>query len=425
MHRSQLPTSFNIPWANSGTRNVIPQASQIGVTPGAASLTDGFPPLTLQNLSTGGVPPDGADTNGILYELTGAVQWGVNAGATYPWSSAFSAAIGGYPAGAYVTRADNSGAWISTVDDNTTNPDAGGAGWLPAEGLSTLGGTCLGVITFHTAASDTTATTGIMANVNGASRIDPNGSSFLIPVTPADVTGARALFSMKRTDNGNQIWSVNADGSQNVLNLTASGGVTAGTGNFIARVGGTPTQSSVTMGGGVFNLSQSANAADHRCFQLRYDSNLLGFYLTNDAQTTAAPFMTVAGGSAAPVVTFPAPTNGVTQAVGNNSTLLATTAWVHGEFPGNSTSGWQQFPDGAIVQRGNVNGTTTANQAVNFPIPFPNFVTAVVCTCGNAAGPQPVFVSSGVISRTQFFATTWNLAGAFSSQSFSWVAWGG
>ena len=46
------------------------------------------------------------------------------------WDSAFSAAIGGYPSGALVrSTIVATDFWISTTDNNVTNPDTGGAGW--------------------------------------------------------------------------------------------------------------------------------------------------------------------------------------------------------------------------------------------------------------------------------------------------------
>ncbi len=129
MQETNVPPKFSIPWANSGTKNAIPTASQIGITPGAASLTDGFPPLTFTPIAAGGVPPAGADFNGILNMLSAAVQWS-NAGGLYSYDAAFSTAIGGYPNGAVLVKADFSGFWISQVDNNASDPDTGGANWL-------------------------------------------------------------------------------------------------------------------------------------------------------------------------------------------------------------------------------------------------------------------------------------------------------
>ena len=108
-------------------------ASQIGITAGAASLTDGFPPLTRTPIAAGGVPPSDLDMNGILFQLSAILRW-ANAGGGYTYDADFatSADVGGYPKGARVLRADGSGYWFNTVDNNETDPDSGdAAGWVP------------------------------------------------------------------------------------------------------------------------------------------------------------------------------------------------------------------------------------------------------------------------------------------------------
>lgn len=133
MQASNVPSKSPVPFAESGTKNTIPVASQIGVTPGLASFTDGFPPLTMTPLAAGGVPPRGQDFNGILYFLSAATRW-QQAGGSYSFDPTFAAAIGGYPKGAVLLAADGQGFWISTTDSNTANPDTGGAGWAPEFG---------------------------------------------------------------------------------------------------------------------------------------------------------------------------------------------------------------------------------------------------------------------------------------------------
>lgn len=130
MQSTDSPTKVVLPFANAGGRASIPVASQIGITDGASSLTDGFPPLTRTPISSGGVPPNGLEMNGILYLLSAGIWW-LQAGGSAQWDSTFSTAIGGYPLGAVVQSADKSGWWRSTAENNTTNPDTGGAGWVP------------------------------------------------------------------------------------------------------------------------------------------------------------------------------------------------------------------------------------------------------------------------------------------------------
>lgn len=130
MQLSDKPSQLTIPFANSGTRTVIPTPSQIGITAGAASLTDGFPPLTRTPIAAGGVPPSGAEINGILYLMSAADRW-ANVGGGYPYDSTYATAIGGYPKGARLVRTDGIGYWLNTTDNNATDPEAGGAGWVP------------------------------------------------------------------------------------------------------------------------------------------------------------------------------------------------------------------------------------------------------------------------------------------------------
>jgi hypothetical protein len=128
------PSKFGVVWNNSDiNRNTIPVASQIGITAGLASYTDGFPPLTMTPVASGGIPPFGQDFNGIFYAVTSALQW-IQAGASYTYDSTFQTTIGGYPAGALVQRSEGLGWWLNTVANNATAPESGGAGWVPENG---------------------------------------------------------------------------------------------------------------------------------------------------------------------------------------------------------------------------------------------------------------------------------------------------
>lgn len=135
MQLTNSPAKLPLPFASAGAKNTIPEASQIGITAGAASLTDGFPPLTRTPVAAGGVPPSGLDMNGILYELSAVVRW-ANAGGGYAYDSTFAndSNVNGYPKGARVMRSDGLGYWINTVENNLTDPEAAGAaaaGWVP------------------------------------------------------------------------------------------------------------------------------------------------------------------------------------------------------------------------------------------------------------------------------------------------------
>lgn len=131
MLASNIPSKFPIPFAASaGSSDIrqIPTASQISVLPGAASLTDGFPPLNLTPIPAGGIPPFGQDMNGILNQITKWNQWHA-AGGPVRYDAAFATSIGGYPSGALIESNSGHALYESLADNNTADPNAGGAQW--------------------------------------------------------------------------------------------------------------------------------------------------------------------------------------------------------------------------------------------------------------------------------------------------------
>src|ERR1019366_10052358 len=96
--------------------------------PFAASQSLGFPPATSVQPGAGGQAPNIADINGGLNYETLWSQW-QQAGGPVGYDATFSTAIGGYPIGAVISAASLGGFWLSTADNNTSNPDTGGANW--------------------------------------------------------------------------------------------------------------------------------------------------------------------------------------------------------------------------------------------------------------------------------------------------------
>src|SRR5208337_595965 len=138
---SSIPPKFPVPFGNAAGGayiRSIPTASQIGVVNGAASLTDGFPPLTFLSVNAGGVPPFGQDFNGLLKQITQWLQW-AQAGGPIFFDVAFAASIGGYPKGALLSSAATVGLyWISTIDNNSNDFDTGNTtGWSSFNALAT------------------------------------------------------------------------------------------------------------------------------------------------------------------------------------------------------------------------------------------------------------------------------------------------
>lgn len=194
----KIPVPFGFAAGAGEITTPIPTASQIGIVNGRASLHDGFPPDTFIPISTGGVPPFGADFNGILNEITSITQW-QQAGGFFPYDSTFSTAISGYPVGAIIQAANYQGFWLNTTNGNTTNPDTGGAGWtsLVFEGLQAI-----------------TVTT---ANVT----VTQLQSAYPILVISGALTGARSLILPAVV--GQWIIQNNTSGAFNLTVKTASG----------------------------------------------------------------------------------------------------------------------------------------------------------------------------------------------------------
>lgn len=125
------PAKFNFSWAYNQPNTTYNRPIPITTTDvNAASLALGFPPNTFVQLGAGGEPPNGADENGILSQITLWLQW-FNGGGPIFYDSVWAGANGGYPQWAALSNATTPGLfWISTVDNNVTDPDTGGAGWI-------------------------------------------------------------------------------------------------------------------------------------------------------------------------------------------------------------------------------------------------------------------------------------------------------
>lgn len=102
----------------------------------AASISLGYPTITLTPEESGGDPPFGQDANGFLNLLSGHTVW-VEAGQGYVFNSDLATALGGYALGAQVAMADGAGTWINLSEGNTNDPDATGLEWAPGVTVGT------------------------------------------------------------------------------------------------------------------------------------------------------------------------------------------------------------------------------------------------------------------------------------------------
>ncbi|ELY4860526.1 tail fiber protein [Cronobacter sakazakii] len=134
MNSSDIPSRITKAFGVNGLKNAIPvDSSAVTDNSGVATFDKGFPPITMQPLSAGGIPPSGKDMNGVLYSATLQQQW-QNAGMTYPFSQDFSDAISGYPKGAIVPSSVYTGQWLNLSESNGTSPESptgANTGWVP------------------------------------------------------------------------------------------------------------------------------------------------------------------------------------------------------------------------------------------------------------------------------------------------------
>ena len=111
------PTLVATPFAENGDKNTIPETT--GAEPQNATMQAGFPPITQQKISEGGIPPERGDFNGIL-NLYGQHVVHLNKGLPYEFDADFATLIGGYPEHARIML-DNGDIVRSTVANNTAN----------------------------------------------------------------------------------------------------------------------------------------------------------------------------------------------------------------------------------------------------------------------------------------------------------------
>lgn len=134
MNSSDTPSRITKAFGVNGLKNTIPvESSTTTDNNGVATFDKGFPPVTMQPLSAGGIPPSGKDMNGVLYSTTIQQQW-QNAGMTYPFSQDFSDAVSGYPKGAIVPSSVYTGQWLNLNEANGTSPESptgANTGWVP------------------------------------------------------------------------------------------------------------------------------------------------------------------------------------------------------------------------------------------------------------------------------------------------------
>lgn len=239
MNSSAMPSRLTVVFSANGDKNTIPVNSTTEtLADGLATMDSGFPPLTRIPLAAGGKPPRGEDFNGILNDSFKRHQW-AQAGGSYPYDADFSAAIGGYPKGAVLINSSRDGFWQSIVENNLTNPDAGGVGWI-----NYSSGRLLNVQTFSSSGTytPTPGTKSVVVEMVGG-----GGGSDMAPATGAGQVsivsggGAGAYAKGRFLVNFTSVWvSVGTGGQGGVVGTPmGSAGVASAFGSLMSAPGGT------------------------------------------------------------------------------------------------------------------------------------------------------------------------------------------
>jgi len=346
MNRTDAPKKQPVPFAINGPREDLLSTTPAGSN--QASYDVGFPAITMLLKSAGGLPPKGQDMNQILYELCSIGRW-FSAGALNAFDAAFSTSIGGYPKGAVLISDNGSKIFVSTTDGNTNNPNSVTTGWLDllsylSSGLASLAGL--------TGAADTLPYfTG--ANTYSLTSLTSVGRQLI-----SQSSIANALFYLQ----GAPINSPSFTGTP--FAPTAA----AGTNNMqIATTQFAQSLITALIGGAPSNLNTLNKLASAVGNDPIFSANV------NAALALKAPLAspTLTGSPTAPTAT-----------AGDNSTLLATTAFVTAAltaFLPKRSFGLNDFiripnvPGGLIFQWGTTAGAGSDGLiTATLPTTFPN-----------------------------------------------------
>lgn len=387
--------------------NTIPDTT---VNPQRASYELGFPPQTMTPINSGGKPMLGPDMNGILNAMT-AHLFAQQGGQLYVYSVAASTAMGGYAKGAVVAMADGTGAWQNNVDGNTTDPDdVSAAGWVTFFRYGYTTATSTGGTYTLTAAESSRAvviiTGALIANLQVIfptllrSWLIVNNTSGAFTVTAKTAAGSGVVIPPGSFSAPVEVYGNGVSLFPTVAPLTIPTSVAAVADTYVLRsntadVYGHYLNSNVGVdnaaitnvitdqGDGFFRKNSLAN------FEAQMLLQMIGGAVTSgqvpQAAVTQYTPQILASATLTGTPTAPTP------AAGDNSTKVATTAFVAGSIVPSAgtvnTQGSFTLPGGAIVKVGySQGGAGIGDVGVAFSAAFPNHCWGVICCSANRNG---------------------------------------
>lgn len=377
----------------------------------AASVETGFPPVTMQNELAGGKPPLGQDMNGLFFLVSSHTLY-VECGQTYKYNSTLATAISGYLAGTILGMTDGTGLWICTTDGTTSDPDAGGAGWVPlvAYGKTTVAGLTGGPVTLTPTQTkypvivlqgvltsnltinlpQTTQEWLVINNTSGAFSTTVKTAAVGSTGTVISQGGFTAPVGVYSIGDGNiypTVAPVNLPIDQNPNPLTIVQRTNVGyilATNFKQNSGlETPSV------GAVFVQNTIADGFLRKIGLTNFESQVLLQGLAGQLVNGQVPFSVISQwaaalfSSAALTGTPTAPT----APAGTSTTQVATTAFANPVVTVTGNGICITFPNGYKLQAGTTN-PAGGTSAVTFPVPFTSSVFPVSTAINNGGAVQ-------------------------------------
>lgn len=400
-----LASSFAV----NGDKNIIPTTNS--GTEGLASLSLGFPPITQQPVSQGGIPPQRADFNGIFNLITNFLMF-IQNGSIFAYSSSLD-----YQPPAIVYGNNALYRCIATNGANTSagvQPLSNTSYWqplIPVGGITVSGNTI--TVTNETG---TQIQYTIDTITNPPSQSDTSNKI----VTSAWV---KAYAPSKSGSGASGTWGINISGNASTAteatsatSATEAGNINKGyinkgfpSSNFREVVldrnntgfcvrpfssqfadGSYPNSSGVGFGAGDTHGYLQVNYNDAVAFIGGGNENKINWY--KKIAFTESPAFT--GTPTAP-----------TPSTSDNSTKIATTAFVKSLFTASKQqNGWWKDGNTGIIWQWCTPSKSTHNNS--FPISFPNKVLHVFATNTNVQG---VYVDNAfaypINNSTYYYAT--------------------
>lgn len=399
MKRTESPKKQPIPFAVGGLREDLLPTTPAGDN--TASYNNGFPPITMVQKNAGGLPPKGQDMNQILYELSSLSRW-ASSGAINSFDSDFSSKTGGYPKGSQLIGDDGATIYISTIDDNTSNPNSGGGGWF-------------------------NQTNGYFKTTNNLSEIAASGGAAQLQARESiGLTGMGIGVAPLQALPSLDWQQFDFVAGANYASLFSSwvnqpAGVTYPSGSFISI-----TVDYLLNGGdfGVTVLPNTSSNPNYMVYKIR-GSGGKGARTFNVRQVfTSADTIPLSSGGL-----------GATTAAGGRATLglgtaaLASVGNGSGQIPDMSYfttgPGWIKYPNGKIIQYGYQQASISSAVVANFPVPFPSQCFGITSSGTDSSAAN--IAACQIIDRFGFYASAWlTTSGAVNrtNTNISWIAVG-